>query len=380
MQRLLVVSHPAVIAVNQLPYAELARLGWDPFVVTPAMWRHAYAAAVVSPEVLPELRGRVVGRRVLMAGRVQRHVYLTRPGRLVAELRPDVGFLEEEPTSVAALQWGCSLLRAGVPFGVQCAENLERSWPIPARAFRRWTLARAAFVAARSPAAATLVGRLRPRLPVPVIPHHVPPWMAEGTAAGEEFVVGYAGRFVPEKGLDLLIDAAAGVERLALLFVGDGPLRPALEAHAARVGVRLQIDSTVSHGDMAGAYRRFGVLVLPSRSTETWAEQWGRVLVEALWCGVPVVGSDCGEIPWVIGSTGGGLVFPEGDVAALREALVRLRDSPELREELAERGGRRARERFSVEAVARRLDGALRAALRDGDHRGAPATSAYTAR
>ena len=64
---------------------------------------------------------------------------------------------------------------------------------------------------------------------------------------------------------------------------------------------------------MAAGYAQLDVLVLPSHTTPTWKEQFGRVIVEALWCGVPVVGSDSGEIPWLIELTGGGLVFPEGD-------------------------------------------------------------------
>ena len=362
MPRLLVVSHPAVLAVNQLTYAALRDHGWDPFLVTPAAWRHEYAAAAFPPEVLPELAGRVIGRRIILTGRVQRHLYLTRPSRLLRHLRPDVAFVEAEPTSVAAAQWGQALVRAAVPFGVQCAENLDRPWPLPARAFRRWTLAHASFVAARSPTAAALVTRLRPGMAVPVIPHHVPGWeaRAEPVDDSEGLVVGYAGRLVPEKGLDVLVDAAAGVDGIRLQFVGDGPQRDQLQARAAAAGVSLAIDTTVRHEDMASAYARFDVLVLASRTTPTWVEQWGRVLVEALWCGVPVVGSDSGEIPWVIGETGGGLVFPEDDVPALREALVRLRDSPALRRDLARRGRERVREQFGVDAVARRLDTALR--------------------
>jgi glycosyltransferase involved in cell wall biosynthesis len=250
-----------------------------------------------------------------------------------------------------------------VPFGLQADENLDRPWPLPARVFRRRTLAQAAFVAARSPTAAALVHRVRPDVPAPVIPHHVPAWPAVGAAPRDTFVIGYAGRLVPEKGLDVLIDAAADLGGSALRFVGNGPLREELRKRAAARSVALEIDTTVKHQDMAAAYASFDVLVLPSRTTDTWAEQFGRVLVEALSCGVPVVGSDSGEIPWVIGSTGGGLVFPEGDVGALREALVRLRDAPALCRELAERGAERARAQFSVEAVARQLDLALREAV-----------------
>jgi glycosyltransferase involved in cell wall biosynthesis len=364
-RRLLVVSHPAVLAVNQLPYAELRRHGWDPFVVTPNTWRNQYAVSPFAPEVVPELAGHVAGRRVALAGRIQRHLYVTRISKLIEDVAPRVAFIEEEPTSVPSVQWGLALRRAAVPFGVQAAENLDRPWPLPARTFRRWTLAHASFVAARSPTAAELVRRLRPGLSTPVIPHHVPAWPVAARPAHEAFIIGYAGRLVPEKGLDILIDAAAGLGGIALRMVGNGPMRAELQERAALRSVRLEIDAGVRHEDMAAAYAGFDVLVLPSRTTSTWAEQFGRALVEAMWCGVPVVGSNSGEIPWMIGSLGGGLVVPEGDVSALREVLVRLRDSPGLRRELAEQGSSRAREQFSVAAVASGLDQALRDAMEE---------------
>jgi glycosyltransferase involved in cell wall biosynthesis len=370
VRRLLVVSHPAVLAVNQLSYAQLRLHGWDPFVVAPARWRHEYANEAFEPEVLPQLEGRVVGRRVVLSGQVQRHAYLTRPGRLLSKLNPDIALVEAEPTSVSATQWSEPLVRGDIPFGLQAAENLERPWPLPARVFRRWTLARAAFVAARSPTAAALVHRICPDVPAPVIPHHVPSWPATPRVSHGAFVVGYAGRLVPEKGLHVLIDAASGVAGVVVRLVGNGPLHDELQARAADLRVNLEIDTTVKHEDMAAVYASFDVLVLPSRTTRTWAEQFGRVLVEALWCGVPVVGSDSGEIPWVINSTGGGLIFPEGDPTALRNALVQLRDSPALRRRLAAHGRERARATFSVEAVASALDAALSDALLRSTGRG----------
>jgi glycosyltransferase involved in cell wall biosynthesis len=102
---------------------------------------------------------------------------------------------------------------------------------------------------------------------------------------------------------------------------------------------------------MASAYAQLDVLVLPSRTTARWKEQFGRVIVEALWCGVPVVGSDSGEIPWLIGLTGGGLVFAEGDRDALRKHLEALRASPALRARLAS-AGRAAVERLFTVAAA----------------------------
>jgi glycosyltransferase involved in cell wall biosynthesis len=359
---LLVVSHPAVLAVNQLPYAELRGHGWEPFIVAPARWRNQYSAAAFGPEVLPELRGRVVGRRVLMPGRVQRHIYVTSPSRLLRSLRPQVAFVEAEPTSASAAQWSRAIARAGIPFGLQADENRDRPWPLPARVFRHRALARAAFVAARSPAAAALVQRVRPGLPAPVIPHHVPAWPASARSERATFVIGFAGRLVPEKGLEVLIDAVAGIDGALVRLVGNGPMLAQLRRHAAQRSVALEIETTIRHEQMPTAYAGFDVLVLPSLTRPTWSEQFGRVLVEAMWCGVPVVGSDSGEIPWVIGTTEGGLVVPEGDATSLHDALVALRGSPSLRRTLGERGRERVREQFSVEAVARELDRSLRLA------------------
>jgi glycosyltransferase involved in cell wall biosynthesis len=366
-RRLLVVSHPAVLAVNQLPYIELRRYGWDPYIVVPARWRHEYASAVFPPEVSAELQGRVAGRRVVLEGRVQRHMYVTKIGRLLDELRPEAAFLEAEMTSAAAFQWSRPLARRTIPYGVQAAENLERPWPLPARVFRHVTLSGASFVASRSPTAAALAAREQPGVPTPLIPHHVPAWpsVAERSSreSGGEFVIGFAGRLVPEKGLDTLLEAAAGLDGVAVRLIGNGPQRDRLTARAADLGVSLRVDSGVRHEQMAEAYSEMDVLVLPSLSTPTWTEQFGRVLVEAMWCGVPVIGSSSGEIPWVIDSTGGGIVFEEGNLIALREAIAELRDSPTRRRELGLKGQAQVQETFSVEAVGRALDAALAGAV-----------------
>ena len=112
----------------------------------------------------------------------------------------------------------------------------------------------------------------------------------------------------------------------------------------------------LSHDQMARGYAQLDVLVLPSHTTPTWKEQFGRVIIEALWCGVPVVGSDSGEIPWLIELTGGGLVFAEGDADALAARLRELRAAPELREQLAQTGRAAVERLFSVPAATDALE------------------------
>jgi glycosyltransferase involved in cell wall biosynthesis len=361
---LLVVSHPAVLPVNQLPYAELARRGWHVDVIAPARWRHEYAAEKFAARALPELAGRLHPRRVVLTGQPQRHIYLVNPFREIRRRRPAVIFCEQEPFSAPAAQWGLAAHMLGVPFGVQLAENLDRRLPRPARVIMAAVLPRATFVAARSDTAARLAGQWGARGSVRVIPHHVPGWPLPARPAHDAFTVGFAGRLVPEKGLDTLVCALRRLDPpVELLVAGEGPLRGWLES-ADLGSARLQIVRGTDHAEMASVYAQMDVLVLPSRTTPGWAEQFGRVLVEALWCGTPVIGSDSGEIPWVIETTGGGLVFSEDDDSALAEQLSRLRDDNDLRLRLADQGRSRVAKMFSVEGVVDQFEDALNDAVR----------------
>jgi glycosyltransferase involved in cell wall biosynthesis len=92
-------------------------------------------------------------------------------------------------------------------------------------------------------------------------------------------------------------------------------------------------------------------VVLPSRTTAGWAEQFGHVLVEAMAVGIPVVGSSSGAIPEVLGDAG--LVFAEGDARALRACLARVLGDTELRRQLAQRGMARVAARYTHATIAR---------------------------
>jgi glycosyltransferase involved in cell wall biosynthesis len=310
---------------------------------------------------------------VAFRGAPQRHFYLALPGRLLAEVRPDVTFLEAEPYSIVASQWRRALKAKGIPFGVQIYENIDRPLPRAVRRMRSRVLADAAFVAARSETAGRLACAWGARGLVGLAPPAVPGWESPARGHGGAFTIGYAGRLVASKGLmDLLAAARMLGGEVELRFIGDGELKGELERRGreAADGLAVRVLDDVAHEEMASAYASLDVLVLPSRTTPTWKEQFGRVIVEALWCGVPVVGSDSGEIPWLIGLTGGGMVFPEGDVGALAERLRTLRADPGLRERLASSGRGAVERLFSIPAAADSLERLLLAAMR-GDEEGA---------
>lgn len=362
--RVLVVSHPAVLAVNQDTYAALVGRGWDVQMVVPSSWSHGYSDAPFAPERLEALEGRLHPVPVLGRGRAQRHVYLRRIGRLLDRLRPDVVFLEAESFSLAAGQWAGPLRRRSIPFGVQQAENLERPLPAIAHAIDRVVLSRAAFVASRSPAAADRARRRRPGVATPLVAHTFRGWADVGAPPGDPEVLhlGFAGRLVPEKGLDDLLDAMQLMDAGSrLTCFGDGPEREHLLARSTATRP-VEVRTGLRHEDMGSAYGGIDVLVLPSRTTPTWSEQFGRVLIEAMACGRPVVAADSGEIPWVVQSTGGGVLYPEGDVGALARTLDRLARDPSIRRTLGEQGRRGAEEHFGLGAVTTSLADALMAA------------------
>ncbi|MEA2200858.1 MAG: hypothetical protein QOI89_1454 [Solirubrobacteraceae bacterium] len=353
------VSHPAVVSVNQEVYRELMRRGWDVTIIVPSHWRHEYSRTDIVPQALDGLEGRLHPIPVALRGRPQRHFYLANCSSLCASFRPDVAFVEAEPFSLSAAQWRRALVARGVPFGVQSYENIDRDLPFPVRRLRSKVLRDAAFVAARSDTAGRLARAWGANGEVELAPPAVPNWQNVPDVGERTFTVGYAGRLVPSKGLTDLLAAVRELEApVELLMIGDGEMRSELEGQPIP-GSNVRIIDSLGHDEMASGYAQLDVLVLPSLTTPTWKEQFGRVIVEALSCGVPVVGSDSGEIPWLIGLTGGGLVFAEGDRDMLAERLAELRDSPELRRELAEKGRLAVERLFSVPAATDALENLL---------------------
>jgi len=166
----------------------------------------------------------------------------------------------------------------------------------------------------------------------------------------DAFVIAGVGRLVPIKGFDLLVDAlpaiAARVPSARALLIGDGEERAALEARAAALGVGERLSITGAVTDVEGVLAAADVLAAPSRN-----EGMGRVLVEAMAIGLPVVGTTVGGIPDVIiDGECGRLVAPD-DAAALAAALAELGSDAALRAKLGAAAAPRA-EAFSTDVAA----------------------------
>jgi glycosyltransferase involved in cell wall biosynthesis len=164
----------------------------------------------------------------------------------------------------------------------------------------------------------------------------------------DDFVIGYSGRLVEEKGLDDLMAAVRALadRRARVFLVGNGPMRAALVASGATV------ISPPSPEEAIRWYQVMDTLVLPSRTTANWKEQFGRVIPEAMYAGVPVIGSDSGAIPEVIGEAG--VIVAEGDRGELANAIARLMNEPNLYQHLRRAGRERAQSEYTNAVLARK--------------------------
>ena len=106
-----------------------------------------------------------------------------------------------------------------------------------------------------------------------------------------------------------------------------------------------------AHGDVPAHLNAMDLMCAPSQTTARWREQFGRMLIEAMACGVPVVASRSGEIPHVVGDAG--LVVDEADVASWTSAIDRLLGDPAARRDLSARGIARAHDKYAWPVVAR---------------------------
>lgn len=165
----------------------------------------------------------------------------------------------------------------------------------------------------------------------------------------DDFVVGYIGRLSREKGVDVLLQAIANV-RVKCLIVGSGPEKRNLIHLAKDLGILDKIAwfDAVKYEKVPEYLQKINVLVLPSRSTKIWKEQFGRILIEAMASGAYVVGSDCGDIPNVIGKYG--FIFPEGDVCKLSEILKKIMNK-NVSEQILSDARRMVEEKYSIENV-----------------------------
>lgn len=349
---------------------EMARVGkedWDVTVVAPRFFRGQRDLRPVRLEVAAEEQARLIPIDAYATGRT--HVFVYEPKLRMLLSEPwDLVHAWEEPYILAGGQIARWTPR-GTALVFRTAQSLSKRYPPPFSWIERSAIGRASgWICSGHLVAENLGVRAGyARIPMAQIPLGTDidafrPDPAARSAVRRDLgweadegppVVGYLGRLVPEKGVDLLERALDRVRvPWRALFVGAGPLEKTLKAWASRHGNRVRICTNVVHDEVPRYLNAMDVMCAPSQTTRTWKEQFGRMVIEAFASGVAFIGSDSGEIPHVVQNSG--LVVAERDEAGWARAIQELLCDPSRREQLAARGLQRARAEFAWPVVARR--------------------------
>ena len=374
--RVLSISHSAVHRVSgRMRYEELAerRHDIDLTLVAPDRWQEYGKAMPLDPHRGP-MEFRVERVRLPYVPRAGWYLHhYAHLGRVVREVEPDVIHLWEEPWSLVALQ-AIRLrnhLRPQAAIMLETDQNILRRMPIPFEQMRRYALGQTDLLIGRGPESLDVSRRCGFTGATAIVEYGVAPGVftrqdrrtARDALGMSGFTMGYVGRIVREKGLYDVLDAMVAChERTSLLVVGSGADEEAFKAKVAELGLagRVRILTPRPPAEIASVLNALDALVLMSQTTRTWKEQFGRVIMEAHACAVPVIGSDSGSIPGVVAE--GGWIVPEGNAPALASLLARLTTSPDEVAKAGQAGYVQAQTRFALSTVADALADAFIAA------------------
>lgn len=286
--------------------------------------------------------------------------YLSRLGAMLRTIKPDILSIHDEPYSLTT---GQALMyrkifspRSKVIF---CsAQNIFKNFSPPFNLIEHWSyrVATAGYGCGLGVKEVVEAKGYRGRFDI--IPLGLDPELfryrrREGKIEGRPFVVGYVGQIVDEKGVFTLLEAFAdlrGNAKLVMLGGGDALERVRAAAEEADLSDNIELPGPVPHSRVPEIMDSFDAVVVPSLTTATWKEQFGRVIAEAFSMGVPVIGSSSGSIPEVIGDAG--IVFKEKDHVQLAKILQNLIDHPEKLPIMSEKGLERVNKYYTWRHVA----------------------------
>jgi glycosyltransferase involved in cell wall biosynthesis len=282
--------------------------------------------------------------------------------QVLKDFKPDVVQVELEVFSLGALEFAILCRILGIPLVIFGWENIDRRLPWLRRLVRKFVMNTADAIIAGNRDGEVLLRQWGYGGLIEVMPQigvDAQLFAANKREPNDEFQIGYLGRLAHQKGVDIILRALRQLRdscglNCRLIICGSGTEEETLKKEAEKLQINdfITWKGGVSHHQAPKAISQFDVLVLPSRTTPTWKEQFGHVLIEAMAMGVPVVGSDSGDIPNVIGRDD--LVFPEEDAAGLAAILERMIKDPEWCQEAGKYGMDRVYQSYTHERIATR--------------------------
>ena len=363
-RKLLSIGHSYVVALNRRLVNEMARLGeneWEVTVVAPTFMHGDLRP--IKLEVDGQDICRVESVPVYFSERIHVMFY---DWRLHEILKQDWDLVHcwEEPYIFAGGEIA-SWVSQKTPLIYRTAQSYSKHYPLPFKWIEKYAMSRATgWICSGQLVAEALKSRQGYSIPMQLIPlgvdiNHFYPSSESKQAVrrslewseSEVPVIGYLGRFVPEKGLDLLMGVLDELTTpWRALFVGTGSMESTLKLWAERYPDQVRICTDVKHNEVPQYLNAMDMLVAPSQTMPNWREQFGRMLIEAFACGIPVIGSDSGEIPYVLENAG--IVVGEKDESGWISAISDLLENSSRRQSLGQTCLEKAHALYSWSSVA----------------------------
>lgn len=356
--RIVMISKALVVGSYHRKIEAMVELGLQMHIVLPKIWGDQEAEIFTSDRypihILP----------VVFSGKNHYHFYRYLK-QLIDSVQPHLIHIDEESYSLITFQAMRIAKSKNIPAIFFNWQNIFKKYPWPFSSLEYYNITNASAGIAGTNEARDVLLRKECKIPIYVIPQFgvdtidfakQPQRELRKQIIGhyDAFVVGFAGRFVEEKGIGDLITACSQLTpKLHLVLIGEGPAKDKLLRQVSSLGMkeRCHILNRVQSIEMPRYLNILDCLVLPSLTRPHWKEQFGRILIEAMACEVPVVGSSSGEIPNVIGQAG--IIFPEGESTTLKAILQDLMSNRSKRIELGKAGHYRVHERFTHRKIAK---------------------------
>ena len=347
------ISHSYIPKINQKKLEELSKKV-ELVLLTPKKWKHT----LKTYELEENEKISIIPKKIILKGSFYMFLNLSE----LYDIKPDIIHIEEEPWSLSCFQ----SVRAGKILNRKTIlftwENIYKNFLPPLSFFEKYNLKHADYAISGNKDAKKVLIKKGFSKPIKVLPQlGIDPatFKPQDTSYIKDrlnldgFVIGFVGRLVHEKGLSTLIDAISKIKQeYTLLIVGGGEIKRDIVELAEKLDLKdkIRFVDSIPHAEVSKYLSCMDVLVLPSITTEKWKEQFGHVLIEAMSCEVPVIGSNSGEIPNVIGDAG--LVFKEKDATELAEKIKILMSDENLRKSLAKKGRKRVLKNYTWERIA----------------------------
>jgi glycosyltransferase involved in cell wall biosynthesis len=352
--RVLMVSKACIVGIYQRKLEAIAQQEVDLCVLVPPSWKDE--RGIQPLERLYTTGYTLADIPIRFNGNFHLHHYPT-IGHHIRDFQPDIVHIDEEPYNVATWQALYHAKKANAKSLFFSWQNIKRDYVPPFSWGEKWVFNNIDYALVGTDDTGDVMrakGYQGQMATIPQFGTDSNLFKPADSQTARPFTIGFIARVVPEKGIEVLLRAMTQIQgdwRLRLVSGGSAIDEMKALAQSLNIAEKVEFVGQLPSTDLPSEYHKIDALVLPSLTRPNWKEQFGRVLVEAMASGVPVIGSDSGAIPTVIGDAG--LVVPEGNATALAQSIQLLMDNSTLRADLIQKGRERFLSHFTHDSIAK---------------------------